>query len=158
MLVVIRFSKFNTPFDEIVLDASVLALPVASFNSRLRDYFDDQCRQLAPRFASDAPVASQVRRELIAAMDGGDPSMPSVARRLGMSGRSLHRRLAQERSGFDVLLDDVRQEFAKRYLAQGTISASEVAYLIGFQSPTAFFRAFKRWTGATPRTFQRSSS
>ena len=83
--------------------------------------------------------------------------MPGVARRLGMSGRSLHRRLAEERSGFDVLLDDVRQEFAKRYLAQASVSASEVAYLIGFQSPTAFFRAFKRWTGGTPGMYQQSA-
>jgi AraC-like DNA-binding protein len=153
-----REPRYDMPLDELVLDAAVLALPVASFNSRLREYFDEQCKQLAPRFATDAPIASQVRRELIAAMDGGDPSMSSVARRLGMSGRSLHRRLAEERSGFDSLLDDVRHEFAKRYLAQGSVSASEVAYLIGFQSPTAFFRAFKRWTGDTPRSFQRSSS
>ncbi len=145
---------FDATLDEIVLDASVLALPVASFNSSLRGYFDEQCRQLAEQFAADPPVASQVRRALIAAMDGGDPSMASVARRLGMSGRSLQRRLAEERSGFDVVLDDVRQEFAKRYLAQGTVSASEVAYLVGFQSPTAFFRAFKRWTGMTPGDFQ----
>jgi AraC-like DNA-binding protein len=70
-----------------------------------------------------------------------------------MSGRSLQRRLAEEDRRFDVLLDEVRSEFAKRYLAKGTVSASEVAFLIGFQSPTAFFRAFKRWTGATPGNF-----
>jgi len=79
-----------------------------SFNSRLRDYFDLQCRELATRFGSDAPVTARVRQDLVAAMDGGDPSMDSVARRLGMSGRSLQRHLAEEQGQFNNLLDDVR--------------------------------------------------
>ena len=51
----------------------------------------------------------------------------------------------------------MRAEFAKRYLSRGTISASEVAYLIGFTEPPAFFKAFKRWTGMTPREFQQGA-
>jgi AraC-like DNA-binding protein len=47
----------------------------------------------------------------------------------------------------------VRAEFAKRYLSRGTLSASEVAYLLGFTEPPAFFKAFKRWTGMTPGEF-----
>ena len=148
-------SRPSTPaLDELVLPPDVLATPVASFNSRLRDYFEAQCRELASRFADDAPVAARVRKELLAAMDGGDPSMEAVAARLGMSARSLHRRLGEEGCRFNGLLDEIRQEFAKRYLARGTVSASEVAYLVGFQSPTAFFRAFKRWTGQTPSTYR----
>jgi AraC-like DNA-binding protein len=145
---------FNATLDELVWPPDVMATPIASFNSRLRDYFEDQCRELASRFAADAPVGARVRRDLMAAMDGGDSSMDAVAARLGMSGRSLHRRLAEENSRYNDLLDEVRQEFAKRYLARGTVSASEVAYLVGFQSPTAFFRAFKRWTGQTPSTYR----
>jgi AraC-like DNA-binding protein len=146
--------KFNAALDELVFPPNLLATPIASFNSRLRDYFEEQCRELATHFAADAPVAARVRKDLMAAMDGGDPSMESVAARLGMSDRSLHRRLAEEGCRFNDLLDDIRQEFAKRYLARGTVSASEIAYLVGFQSPTAFFRAFKRWTGQTPLAYR----
>jgi AraC-like DNA-binding protein len=145
--------SFNAPLDELVFPPDVLATPVATFNSRLRDYFDQQCRELAAQLAPDAAVAARVRRDLINAMDGGDPSMPAVSRRLGMSARTLHRRLAEEGARFEDLLDGIREEFAKRYLARGTVAASEVAYLVGFQSPTAFFRAFKRWTGGTPLAF-----
>jgi AraC-like DNA-binding protein len=146
--------RFEARLDELVFAPDVLATPIGSFNSRLRDYFDQQCRELATHFATDAPVTARVRKDLMTAMDGGDPSMEAVARRLAMSGRSLQRRLAEENSRFNDLLDDVREEFAKRYLARGTVSASEVAYLVGFQSPTAFFRAFKRWTGQTPLAFR----
>jgi AraC-like DNA-binding protein len=145
---------FNAALNELIFPPDVLATPIASFNSRLRDYFEEQCRELATNFAADAPVAARVRKDLMAAMDGGDPSMEAVAARLGMSGRSLHRRLAEEKCRYNDLLDEIREEFAKRYLARGTVSASEVAYLVGFQSPTAFFRAFKRWTGQTPLAYR----
>ena len=76
-------------------------------------------------------------------------------RRVGdLSPRSLQRRLSEEQTGYNDLLKEVREEFAKRYLARGTLTASEVAYLIGFTEPPAFFKAFKRWTGLTPREFQ----
>ena len=88
--------KFNATLDELVFPPDVLATADTSFNSRLRDYFEEQCRELSTRFAADAPVAARVRKDLMAAMDGGDPSMDAVAGRLGMSGHSLHRRLAEE--------------------------------------------------------------
>jgi AraC-like DNA-binding protein len=144
---------FGAPLDELVFATGLEGIAVRTFNSRLRDYFEAQCALLAEQFAGDAPITTRVRAELIAAMDGGDPSMENIARRIGTSGRSLHRRLSEEGTRFNDLLDTVRQEFAKRYLARKSVSASEVAYLIGFQSPTAFFRAFKRWTGRTPSQF-----
>ena len=144
---------FGAALDELVFARGMTAIPVVTFNSRLREYFDVQCRQLAEKFTTDAPITARARAALIASMDGGDASMDRVATRLGMSARSLHRRLSDEGTRFNDLLDDVRQEFAKRYLARRSVTASEVAYLIGFQSPTAFFRAFKRWTGLTPKAF-----
>ncbi len=149
---------FGALLDELVYPPGILDVPVTSSNSRLRDYFDAQCKALAERFVSDAPTSSRVRTELIESMNGGDTTMEAIAKRLGMSGRSLHRKLADEDTRFVELLDDVRHEFAKRYLARGTVTASEVAYLTGFQSPTAFFRAFKRWTGQTPRAFQAAAA
>jgi len=129
-------------------------LPIVSFNSRLRDYFDQECRRLLEQLGAGTGIAEQVRKKLIQAMDGGDTAMDATAKTLGMSARSLQRRLADEGTGYSDLLADVRAEFAKRYLARGNISASEVAYLLGFTEPPAFFKAFKRWTGMTPREFQ----
>ena len=73
---------------------------------------------------------------------------------MATSSRTLQRRLAEEATSYNAVLAEVRIDFAKRYLSRGTLSASEVAYLVGFTEPPAFFKAFKRWTGMTPKEFQ----
>jgi AraC-like DNA-binding protein len=148
---------FNTSLYELVYARDLPDLPIAGFNSKLRDYFEQECKRQLSQVASGTSTASQVRKELIRSMDGGDTSVEAVARRLGTSARSLQRRLTQEGTRYNDLLAEIRSEFAQRYLARGTISASEVAYLIGFTEPPAFFKAFKRWTGKTPREFQLAS-
>jgi AraC-like DNA-binding protein len=146
--------KFGSPRYELVYPAGLRDVGVTSFNSRLRDYFDLQCQNVLEKMGAATSFAAQVRKALIGVMDGGDSGMEAIAKRLGMSTRSLQRRLAEEQTGFNDLVAEVREEFAKRYLARGTLTASEVAYLIGFTEPPAFFKAFKRWTGLTPREFQ----
>lgn len=139
---------------ELEYEAGLPALPIESFNSRLRDYFDEECRVLVAKLGAADSIVEQVRKKLIGAMDGSEISIEKTAKHLGLSARSLQRRLADEGTGYNEVLTEVRAEFAKRYLARGTVSASEVAYLLGFTEPPAFFKAFKRWTGMTPRAFQ----
>jgi len=146
--------RFGCTRYELVYPVGLRDVPVTTFNSRLRDYFDRQCRRLIDQLGPDTGVAAQVRKALIGVMDGGDSGIDAIARRLGKSTRSLQRRLAEENTSYNDLLTEVRQEFAKRYLERGTLTASEVGYLIGFAEPPAFFKAFKRWTGLTPREFQ----
>lgn len=149
---------FGSSGYELVYGRGLRELPVATFNSRLRDYFDDACRRLIGRYAEASTVGESVRRQLIAAMDGGDSSIEAVAKRMGMSPRSLQRRLSEEGVRYQDLLSDVRTELAKRYLARRSVSASEVADLLGFTEPPAFFKAFKRWTGMTPGEFQEAAA
>ncbi len=146
--------SFGRPLYELVYPPGLRDLPIVTFNSRLRDYFDEECRRLVDKLGGETSVVAQVRKQLIGAMDGADSSIEAVAKGLGMSARSLQRRLADEKTRYNDLLAEVRAEFAKRYLTRGTVSASEVAYLVGFAEPPAFFKAFKRWTGMTPREFQ----
>jgi AraC-like DNA-binding protein len=146
--------QFGSPLYELVYPPGLTELPIATFNSRLRDYFDEECQRLVSQTASGPSMVEQLRKLLINAMDGGDTSIETMAKRLGQSSRSLQRHLSDEGTRYSDVLADVRAEFAKRYLARGTISASEVAYLLGFTEPPAFFKAFRRWTGMTPREFQ----
>jgi AraC-like DNA-binding protein len=145
---------FGSPLYELLYAPGLPDLPINTFNSRLRDYFDEECRRLMEKMGSGTSVVDQVRKRLIGAMDGGETSIDAVAKKLGMSARSLQRHLAEEGTRYNDLLGHIRAEFAKRYLSRGTVSASEVAYLIGFTEPPAFFKAFKRWTGLTPTEFQ----
>lgn len=146
--------RFGSARYELVYPVGLRDVAVTTFNSRLRDYFDLECRRLIEKLGAGTSVAALVRKTLIGVMDGGDSGIEAIARRLGMSTRSLQRRLSEEGTSYNDLLGEVRQEFAKRYLARGTLTASEVAYLIGFTEPPAFFKAFKRWTGLTPREYQ----
>ncbi|HVK77274.1 MAG TPA: helix-turn-helix transcriptional regulator [Kofleriaceae bacterium] len=77
-----------------------------------------------------------------------------VARRLGMSERTLQRRLKDEGTTFAVLVDEVRTDLARMYLADDRLAVYEVAFLLGFSEPSAFNRAFKRWLGTSPREYR----
>jgi AraC-like DNA-binding protein len=95
---------------------------------------------------------------LIAAeLCGGDPSVESVARRMHMSPRTLHRRLQEAETSYRVVVDDLRQDLALRYLAEDRLAIAEAAYLLGFSEASAFHRSFKRWTGRTPADYRRDA-
>jgi AraC-like DNA-binding protein len=151
-----RVPDFDASFDGFDADLAWLAEPVRGKNPKLRDYFEKQCQLARQAFAEDLPFTAQVREKLAATMDGAVPSMAHISRALGTSPRSLHRRLADEGSRFNDLLDEVRRQFAERYLARPRLAVSEVAYLVGFNDPSAFFKAFRRWTGVSPSEYRLS--
>jgi len=76
---------------------------------------------------------------------------PDIARRLGTSQRTLARRLASEGATFSGVLESLRSDLADRYLADGDLSISEIAWMLGYGEVSAFTHAFKRWSGHTPR-------
>ena len=80
----------------------------------------------------------------------GQPSLESVAERLGMNERVLRSRLTEAGTSFNQVLADYRCVLAKRLLARTDESIADVVYLTGFSEPSTFYRAFKRWTGLTP--------
>ncbi|HVU52194.1 MAG TPA: AraC family transcriptional regulator [Polyangia bacterium] len=107
---------------------------------------------LAERPAATETTAGSVRRILTRLLgdDEAGCSLAAVSASLHMSERSLQRRLADEGVTFDALLDELRRELALRYLADEKVAIAEIAYLLGYSEPSAFHRAFKRWTGTTP--------
>ena len=81
----------------------------------------------------------------------GTASMESVAERLAVSRQTLYRRLKSEGVTFETVLDELRHQLALHYLSGRKTSVNETAYLVGFSESAAFSRAFKRWTGTSPR-------
>jgi AraC-like DNA-binding protein len=84
-------------------------------------------------------------------LPNGEPRRPKIAGALGMSERTLQRRLAAEGTSFQRLLDDTRRELAQQYLGQRNVSLADTAYLLGFSDQSSFFRAARRWFGTSPR-------
>ena len=101
-----------------------------------------------------AGAAERVRAELLQTVRVGSASIGEVAARMGMSPRSLQRRLRAERSGFETICQEVRTNLAQQYLRDPGLNISEVGYLLGFSESSAFSRAFRRWTGRTPHEFR----
>ncbi|MCK8464810.1 AraC family transcriptional regulator [Aliiroseovarius sp. S1339] len=98
-------------------------------------------------------------KDMIArALSEGLPKMEDVARRLGMSVRSLHRRLAEDGLTFQTLTENTRRELAEGLLRDQRYSIAEIAFLTGFSEQSPFNRAFKRWTGSTPAAYRKGSS
>ena len=100
-------------------------------------------------------LSKQVTEKIITLMAIGEPSQELVAKEMSISSRQLQRKLKDESSSFRGLLENVRKDFAKNYLAQSQQSIIEIAYQLGFQDPSNFTRAFKRWFGVSPSAFRK---
>ncbi len=95
-----------------------------------------------------------VRREVLAALGPEPPALSDVARRLGVSDRTLQRRLAERKTRFKDVVDETRLALALDQLARDQRSVSEIAFLLGYSEPSAFSRAFHRWTGEWPAEYR----
>lgn len=140
---------------------SGLSLPVSSWRLPLRRR-DPILRAMLERQAgaakehpgSEGGDVSRLRRVLASRIAGGDTRIQTIARELAATPRTLQRRLADAGTTFQDVLDGVRREASESYLADSSLSAGEVAQLLGYSEPAAFHRAFKRWTGVTPLEFR----
>lgn len=92
-------------------------------------------------------------RRLLFRCYGAFPSLENAASQLGMSGRTLRRKLAEEGTTYQHELDIVRQKLAEHYFRRGGESITELALLLGFADSSAFAKAFRRWTGLAPTEY-----
>ncbi|MEL6745686.1 MAG: helix-turn-helix domain-containing protein [Pseudomonadota bacterium] len=111
--------------------------------------------QLEARLGN-ATMAGRIKRVLGEALPGGSTSVEDMARRLNVSKRSLQRRLSEEGTSFQELLNETRREMSEQYLKYSGLSLPEISYLLGFRETSSFFRAFHGWTGRTPGDFRAS--
>lgn len=112
-------------------------------------------QDVASRLPKD-DFASRLRNTIVSEMHRGDPSIGRVATRLGFTPRTLQRRLDDDGLTFQRVLEDLRQELARHYLAATQLSISEISGLLAYADATAFGRAFRRWTGHTPAEYRKT--
>ena len=97
---------------------------------------------------------ARVERVVVEALPKGPPTLGATAEALGLGERTLARRLATEGAPFRRVVDDLRRDMAKGYLADPELSLAQIAYLLGYAEQSAFTSAFRRWTGRSPRRFR----
>jgi AraC-like DNA-binding protein len=150
---------FAADSDEILFPARIGSLPLVGadtyLNKLLLQYADDA---LADRTSNRASIRSRVEGQIAQLLPHGKANASEIARRLGMSRRTLGRALSAEGATFSTELEAVRQALAQRYLREKELPISEIAWLLGYREVGSFTHAFTRWTGTTPRDFRKANS
>lgn len=147
-------AHFEQPFTELQIDRAWLDRANAFRSPELWALFRSRVELLLARSEHEVPARERVQAALAAQNLESRPTMETIGRQLGMSARSLRRRLHDERAPFHDLVEQARAEHAKRLLTDARASVQDAAYALGFNTPAAFSRAFKRWTGMAPTTFR----
>lgn len=145
--------RFDAESDGIHLDHEQLARRTELADEGLSTYLLAQLDDLKAR-SSQRSLVDEVRSAVADSLPDGQPTKSQIARRLAMSERTLHRRLAEEGESFQGVVTAARRQAAESLLRSGRHSVGEVAFLTGFGDQSAFTRAFKRWTGTTPAAFR----
>lgn len=147
--------EFEAGADEMVFDAGVLKLALIEDDPFLNELIVKICDEaMAHRMANVSPFRTLVENTIAPLLPHAEASAKTVAKRIGLSERTLARRLAIEGLSFGEILDQLRRDLAVRYLDED-IQASQIAWLLGFQQPSSFSHACRRWVGQSPLEYRR---
>jgi len=149
--------QFGAQESKVVFEEEDLDRPVVAADETLTGYLDRLADEVLRSLSEDVTFRQRVRRAIWVDLSGGKPSVQQVASRLGVSTRTLQRRLESEGTSFAHELDMLRQDLATRLLQNRTLAVYEVAFLLGYAEPSTFYRAFRRWKNLSPHEFRRST-
>jgi AraC-like DNA-binding protein len=143
--------EFGESSGQVVFSAQSLAAPLITEDVHLLDALRPIC-DAAAKLRETAPgsLRSLVENEAQKLLPHGKAQRQNIAKRLAMSPRTLARRLADEGTTFEDIVDELRRSLALQYIKNPSISLSQVAWLLGYEGSTSFNHAFRRWTGIPP--------
>jgi AraC-like DNA-binding protein len=144
--------EFGATHTEIVFDDAALDAKMQHANEMFCAIFEQQVVRALARLPTSARAAEEVRTAARAALGSGGCTLAGTARALGVSARTMQRRLHAEGTSFGEVVDALRREMALAYLER-RVPIPEAALLLGYADTTAFHRAFRRWTGSSPARY-----
>ena len=145
---------FGADIDAIILPEERLDQPNAIGDESIWRFLTSHIEETLVDEPAEDALDRRVIMQIANMLSEGIPTLADVASVLGMSARTLQRRLADHGYTFQALVDEARQQMAEKFLADTRYSIAEVAFLTGFSEQSAFTRAFKRWAGQTPGSFR----
>jgi len=128
--------------------------PFLTASRAMWNIFEPELRKRLEDLEGNATFAERARAVLLEGLPSGLFGVDAVAKRLAVSPRTLQRRLRDEGTTFKDVVGSTREGLARNYLERTQLSSTEIAFLLGFEEPTSFFRAFQRWTGTTPEALR----
>ncbi len=141
---------YGAPRDMFVFDDGQWALPLQGRNPQLAAVLRQHAEHLHATLAVPETLADTVAAELRRLLGQGRAELRYAARRLGMSPRTLQRRLRGDGTSYQAVLDETRRDLAERYLGDRALTVLEVGFMLGYADESAFHRAFRRWHGQSP--------
>lgn len=142
----------SMPTATLVLAAADTNRPFLTENHRMWEFFEPSLRRRLADLDRTASMEERVRSTLLEALPAGQVAMQDISRRLAVSTRTLQRKLQDEHTTFQNILDSLRDSLAHHYLRSTAMSGAEISFLLGFKDSNSFARAFHAWTGKTPQT------
>jgi AraC-like DNA-binding protein len=131
-------------------------LPFLTENEPMWRFFAPELRLRLSELHSEASTAERVRAALVETLPSGENTMNAIAHHLATSPRTLQRQLQSEGTTFQHVLSETREQLARHYLTQGSLTNAEIAYLLAYDDTNSFYRAFRSWTGTTPESAKHS--
>lgn len=150
--------EFGVEANGVSFDKATLDIRLPTVDKELSELLGKVAEEKLAALPQARDFTSHVRRVVRAGMQGAVPKMPEVAASFRMSERTFQRRLADEGTSYQGVVEAVRDELARLHVADSKLSFGEVAYLLGYAELSAFLRAFKRWTGQTPQAFRQQEA
>jgi AraC-like DNA-binding protein len=150
--------KFGAPSNLLVFQQADLERPFLTHNADVLAMVAPQLEAELAQQLAQRTVVEQVKATLKKMLAGQRPELRAVARELGVSTRTLQRRLSDERATFQQLISEARRELARHYLQHSSLELNETAYLLGYEDANSFFRAFQQWEGTSPGEWRQGCS
>ncbi|SIO13873.1 AraC-type DNA-binding protein [Parasphingorhabdus marina DSM 22363] len=145
---------FESGRDALLVNEESLTAPNRLGDETIANFFDHHLEQELAALDDANSLEKRVQLAVAQLLSEGVPTLSLIASKLGMSARTLQRRLSDQEQSFQKLVDLARQELAQQLLRDTDYSLAEIAFLTGFAEQSGFTRAFKRWAGQTPRSYR----
>lgn len=149
---------FNASRNSLVLDIDDLDRPFAGHNPEILAILTPALSSALDEIDAQSSLPEQVKIVLKRRLASGKPELSDVAEALGLSERTLQRRIAEAGTSFRHLLEASRQELGRDMLASGVTAPDEISFLLGYQDTSSFYRAFREWEGVTPSQWREINS
>ena len=146
---------FNQPHNQICFPEFLLETPVSTANANSRGLAETECERLLAELDQGHDLVTQVRYQLVSL--NAFPTLPVIAQIMNSSPRTINRQLAQLNTTYQHILDEARREKAIDLLSHSKISIDKIATQLGYNDPSNFGRAFRRWLGKSPRAFRKDA-
>ncbi|MBN1428012.1 MAG: AraC family transcriptional regulator [Anaerolineae bacterium] len=147
---------FEQKENSMTADVRIGNTPILMANPSLLEHFEQYAQDFIAQMERKDETTQAVTKIILARLDDENLSIAKVAREMAVSVRTLQKRLEAEGVVFSDLLKEIRQQLAKKYLREN-YTVEQITYLLGFSEPSVFRKAFKKWSGITPRKYRESA-